>query len=1263
MTDYTKTTDFTSKDSLPSGDSGKIIRGAEFGTEFDNIQTAVNSKSNKENPSFTGNITVTGTVDGRDIAADGTKLDTIETSADVTDTANVTAAGAVMDSELTDITAVKALNQGVATTDSPTFAAVTSTGNVTVGGTVDGRDVAADGTKLDTVETNADVTDTTNVTAAGALMDSELTSEAAVKALNQGVATTDSPTFAGATVNGTVEFDGLSGTGAVTVTDILDQDDMSSNSATALATQQSIKSYVDSQVATSDTLAEVLANGNATGGTDVAFGDNDKAIFGAGSDLQIYHDGSNSYVTDAGTGDLRLSANNLRMQNADNTVNYIKANNGSNVELFFNNASKLATTATGIDVTGVITTDGMTTSADINFGDNDKAVFGAGSDLQIYHDGSASYIDDAGTGNLRIRANSSLSIQKYTGETMGVFTADGSVLLAHDNVTRLETTSTGIDVTGNATFDDNGKAIFGAGSDLQIYHNGSRSVITDQGTGPLRISATNLEFKNAGDTKLYANATDGGAFNIYYDNTARLATTSTGIDVTGTVTADGLTVDGAVSVTNVLTVPVFSTTTIANTRGLSIYNNQSGGFLDTTLVYGNSANSYFAVGHHNGTSYTERLRIDASGNVGIGTSPTNLSNYKVLHVQSGHASAGGYIRLQTNAASEYADIFNFNDSLYKDANTQIFRNKDGSTEYMRIDSSGNVGIGAASAPSRLTVKSPDNTLATNIAQFDSLNGGAGFKFGYQRIEQIGATTPITFETGGSESMRIDSSGNLLVGTTNVNPAANNVTGHALKAGGLVEHANSGAMVMRLNRTDSSGSIIEFRQGAGAVGSIGTASSRVYIGTDDTGLRFTNDEITPFNPSVSADRNGTVDLGGSSTRFKDLHLSGTANVGGVYNTGIYNQQSGDIQFWVPNVGEAVRIQQNTGNLLVGTTSESTWESAKGFRARNSGSTTITRDGNPPLYVNRLSSDGTLLQFQKGTTVVGNIGVQDNDNLYVSGSAASHAGIKFGTGTVTPMVTGSNADNSVDLGTSSVRFKDLYLSSGIKTNNTTIDINSGSSNTVATFTSTDTEAQIDLVDSTGSAQIRSRNDLRFYVNGGNTRAVDIDASGNLLVGTAAQSGKVTINNGGSTTGLNVFQTSTATNYVPLNIHNDRVTGGNTAVMIRFQAGDNTDVGSIDSTVTATAYNTSSDQRLKDNIVDAPSASDDIDAIQVRSFDWKADGSHQKYGMVAQELNTVAPEAVSAPEDPEEMMGVDYSKLVPMLVKEIQSLRARVAQLETN
>jgi len=120
--------------------------------------------------------------------------------------------------------------------------------------------------------------------------------------------------------------------------------------------------------------------------------------------------------------------------------------------------------------------------------------------------------------------------------------------------------------------------------------------------------------------------------------------------------------------------------------------------------------------------------------------------------------------------------------------------------------------------------------------------------------------------------------------------------------------------------------------------------------------------------------------------------------------------------------------------------------------------------------------------------------------------------------------------------------------------------------------------------------------------------------------------------------------------------------TGVPLSFRDTSGGGIGSVSTTNTATAYNTSSDQRLKENIADADDAGSKIDAIQVRKFDWKADGSHQDYGMIAQELQAVAPEAVTAPEDPEEMMGVDYSKLVPMMLKEIQSLRARVSELES-
>ena len=108
--------------------------------------------------------------------------------------------------------------------------------------------------------------------------------------------------------------------------------------------------------------------------------------------------------------------------------------------------------------------------------------------------------------------------------------------------------------------------------------------------------------------------------------------------------------------------------------------------------------------------------------------------------------------------------------------------------------------------------------------------------------------------------------------------------------------------------------------------------------------------------------------------------------------------------------------------------------------------------------------------------------------------------------------------------------------------------------------------------------------------------------------------------------------------------------------------TKIGSItQSGTTAVLYNVTSDQRLKENIVDAPEFGNVIDSIQVRSYDWKTDQTHQRAGFVAQELVTVAPEAVHQPVDPDDMMAVDYSKLVPMLVKEIQSLRKRLTALE--
>ena len=186
-----------------------------------------------------------------------------------------------------------------------------------------------------------------------------------------------------------------------------------------------------------------------------------------------------------------------------------------------------------------LTSDLSTNGNDINFGDNDKAVFGAGNDLEIYSDGTNSRITESGSGSLIIRGTQ-LILQSPAGENLAYFFTNGEAQLYHNGVQKLATKSTGIDVTGTVTADglslgDNETINVGASNDLQIYHDGSNSYIYDAGTGSLGIHATNLNLKDANGAETYATFVKDGAATLYYDNAAKLATTNTGVEITGTL--------------------------------------------------------------------------------------------------------------------------------------------------------------------------------------------------------------------------------------------------------------------------------------------------------------------------------------------------------------------------------------------------------------------------------------------------------------------------------------------------------------------------------------------------------------------------------------------------------------------------------------------------------------------------------------------------------------------------------------------------------
>ena len=1328
---------------------------------------------------FSGSVTaasvvVSGTVDGRDVATDGTKLDGVETSADVTDTANVTSSGALMDSELTSIASVKALNQGVASGDSPTFAAVTSTGKLSVSQNAAGF--------------TGSLINTNSASDANGLIIQSGTqySEYALKVTN---------------TSGNTPFMQIRGDGAVQIP----------NGGL----------MIGATTAPSAPLQVSAAPSNTVGAVGISLKDSGNAIeFGLRLDatskdlhLDRYYSGGwlETMSWDRSTGNVGIgesdpdstltvkgaSHTNFQVKsNSESTKAFIQTVQDSDVRIGSSTNHPVAFYQNGVERMRT-DSDGVTIKSGkelrVNRTDNAR-------DIRLFCDNSYGTLETTHD-PLRIKSANAIRFDTGGNDQRATVLANGDFLMGNTVVNP----ASGFSTQSGFGFDyDTGIVEIATTANAQVMVLGKNNA----NDGSL------LDFRKQG-TVIGSIGTQGGDLNIgtgacgiaFVDGVPALYPWTT----TGNTTRDAA-IDLGDSGARFKDLYLSGTANV----GVSRITGQNLAHSASTLVIGHEGSSKSQLRAYGANSSTtgslefmvsasdgsgsHSMTIDSSGNVGIGCTPVSK-----LHVSGNitidNSSNAPYLDFVENGDTGDSKARIAMDQISGTAGQMLFYTEGSGTlsERMRIDSSGNVGINESVPLGRLHVKTADSGATVDASADELVIEGSG-NAGMSILSGASSTGSIYFGDSGTNwdgyIAYSQSTRSMTVGVAAGNHVATfDTNGLALKTddarllleeadgtdiafvgdltgagqGGAFYYNHGGTAVIQLKSYEASTIGVGLKVQATHTSTDVTAAdsnTTLLVGNSGTGngvynaIRFSGNQQDMYMMSVNHQTEASRRLGffvgsvaGDAVADEKLsimgngyaHLAGAADVrftlgsqGTAGNndsnwirgngTNLSYNSAGAEHRWEQGGTERMRldtdgrlaINNNTtaadadipddiklvvaGGTIVGSAATNN-NSFLGYRDIG-GLTVLQASGNYGLRIFDDNSTTARFTVERGGNV--GIGCTPSAKLHINGvddaGATDLLRLQFDNSPADTGITFTDLDqtvknrismdaantNNMQLSTSSA-FEVYTGTTGSGANNLRLQINSAgdlikAGGVIKGERGTAAAPPYTFSDDTDTGMFNISNaDLGFSVGG--TERLRIDSSGRLLLNTQTAGG----------VGYSLYpQTNGA-----LIIQNQNYGNGFTHNLFQYNG---TTAGAIVGNISSTAYNTSSDYRLKENVVPMTGSIDRVKALKPSRFNFIIDADKTVDGFLAHEAQEVVPECVTGTKDAmrdeeyevtaavEEVrdaddnitteaveavmgtrsvpdyQGIDQAKLVPLLtaalqeaITQIESLTARIAALE--